>query len=48
MPPHVKELPFNACAEMPDPGFTHAYFNLSSGSSVRGPWNQGSVPWENA
>jgi len=29
-----------------DPRFTHAYFNMSNGASARGPWNQGSGPWE--
>ncbi|HKR84432.1 MAG TPA: manganese catalase family protein [Terriglobales bacterium] len=28
-----------------DPRFTHAYFNMSNGNDVRGPWNQGSGPW---
>jgi Mn-containing catalase len=28
-----------------DPRFTHAYFNMSNGADVRGPWNQGSGPW---
>jgi Mn-containing catalase len=28
-----------------DPRATHTYFNLSNGSDVRGPWNQGQGPW---
>jgi Mn-containing catalase len=28
-----------------DPRFTHTYFNLSNGTDVRGPWNQGQGPW---
>ncbi len=28
-----------------DPRFTHAYFNMSDGTSARGPWNQGQGPW---
>lgn len=28
-----------------DPRFTHVYYNLSNGPSVRGPWNQGQGPW---
>ncbi|MCC6857450.1 MAG: manganese catalase family protein [Bryobacterales bacterium] len=28
-----------------DPRFTHAYFNMSDGNEVRGPWNQGQGPW---
>jgi len=28
-----------------DPRFTHAYFNMSNGAEVRGPWNQGQGPW---
>ena len=28
-----------------DPRFTHAYYNMSNGVSVRGPWNQGQGPW---
>jgi Mn-containing catalase len=28
-----------------DPRYTHAYFNMSNGRSVRGPWNQGQGPW---
>ena len=28
-----------------DPRYTHAYFNMSDGASVRGPWNQGQGPW---
>ncbi len=27
-----------------DPRFTNQYFNLSSGESVRGPWNEGKMP----
>ena len=27
-----------------DPRFTNKYFNLSQGESVRGPWNEGSMP----
>ncbi len=29
-----------------DPRFTHAYYNMSDGASVRGPWNQGQGPWQ--
>ena len=29
-----------------DPRFTHAYYNLSNGVNVRGPWNQGQGPWD--
>jgi Mn-containing catalase len=29
-----------------DPRFTHLYFNLSSGNSARGPWNQGQGTWD--
>jgi Mn-containing catalase len=29
-----------------DPRFTHAYYNMSNGASVRGPWNQGQGPWK--
>jgi Mn-containing catalase len=29
-----------------DPRFTHTYFNMSDGPSVRGPWNQGQGPWQ--
>jgi Mn-containing catalase len=29
-----------------DPRFTHAYFNMSDGESVLGPWNQGQGPWQ--
>ena len=25
--------------------FTHAYFNMSHGEDVRGPWNEGNGPW---
>jgi Mn-containing catalase len=28
-----------------DARYTHAYFNMSNGRSVRGPWNQGQGPW---
>jgi len=28
-----------------DPRYTHTYFNMSDGPSVRGPWNEGSGPW---
>ncbi len=28
-----------------DTRFTHKYFNMSSGASARGPWNQGQGPW---
>jgi Mn-containing catalase len=28
-----------------DPRFTHAYYNMWNGVSVRGPWNQGQGPW---
>jgi Mn-containing catalase len=28
-----------------DPRFTHAYFNMSNGQPVRGPWNSGQGPW---
>jgi Mn-containing catalase len=28
-----------------DPRYTHKYFNMSSGASARGPWNQGQGPW---
>lgn len=28
-----------------DPRYTHAYFNMSDGAEVRGPWNQGQGPW---
>jgi len=28
-----------------DPRFTHAYYNMSNGTSYRGPWNQGQGPW---
>jgi Mn-containing catalase len=29
-----------------DPRFTHTYFDMSNGESVRGPWNEGQGPWE--
>jgi Mn-containing catalase len=28
-----------------DPRYTHAYFNMSNGADVRGPWNEGQGPW---
>jgi len=28
-----------------DARFTHAYFNMSDGAEVRGPWNEGQGPW---
>lgn len=28
-----------------DPRYTHLYFNMSNGASVRGPWNEGQGPW---
>jgi Mn-containing catalase len=28
-----------------DPRYTHLYFNMSNGESVRGPWNEGQGPW---
>jgi Mn-containing catalase len=28
-----------------DPRFTHAYFNMSRNGDERGPWNEGSGPW---
>jgi Mn-containing catalase len=28
-----------------DPRFTHTYFNMSTGGTARGPWNQGQGPW---
>lgn len=28
-----------------DPRFTHAYYNMSNGQEVRGPWNEGQGPW---
>jgi len=28
-----------------DPRYTHSYFNMSNGVSVRGPWNEGQGPW---
>ncbi len=28
-----------------DPRFTHAYFDMSDGATVRGPWNEGQGPW---
>lgn len=29
-----------------DPRYTHVYYNMSNGVSVRGPWNDGQGPWE--
>ncbi|MHB0958505.1 MAG: manganese catalase family protein [Pirellulaceae bacterium] len=29
-----------------DPRYTHLYFNMSNGTAVRGPWNEGKGPWE--
>jgi Mn-containing catalase len=29
-----------------DPRYTHTYMNMSNGTSVRGPWNQGQGTWE--
>jgi Mn-containing catalase len=29
-----------------DARFSHTYFNMSQGESARGPWNQGTGPWE--
>lgn len=29
-----------------DPRFTHAYFNMSNGEDVRGPWNEGQGTWD--
>ena len=28
-----------------NPKYTHAYYNLSDGEDVRGPWNEGQGPW---
>jgi Mn-containing catalase len=28
-----------------DVRFTHTYYNMSNGTSVRGPWNEGQGPW---
>lgn len=28
-----------------DPRYTHTYYNMSNGRSVRGPWNEGQGPW---
>jgi Mn-containing catalase len=28
-----------------DPRYTHTYFNMSNGTSARGPWNEGPGPW---
>jgi Mn-containing catalase len=28
-----------------DPRYTHAYFNMSNGEEMRGPWNEGQGPW---
>jgi len=30
-----------------DPRYSHTYFNMSNGVSVRGPWNEGQGPWPN-
>ena len=30
-----------------DPRHTHTYFNMSSGATARGPWNEGQGPWAN-
>ncbi|MCA1990920.1 MAG: manganese catalase family protein [Coleofasciculus sp. S288] len=29
-----------------DPRYTHLYFNMSNGTDVRGPWNEGQGPWQ--
>jgi Mn-containing catalase len=29
-----------------DPRYTHVYFNMSNGQTVRGPWNEGQGPWQ--
>lgn len=29
-----------------DPRYTHLYFNMSNGTNVRGPWNEGQGPWQ--
>ncbi|HTH43378.1 MAG TPA: manganese catalase family protein [Terracidiphilus sp.] len=29
-----------------DPRYTHVYTNMSDGASARGPWNEGSGPWQ--
>jgi Mn-containing catalase len=29
-----------------DPRFSHVYYNMSNGVSVRGPWNEGQGPWQ--
>ncbi|MDB5034945.1 MAG: Mn-containing catalase [Chlorobi bacterium] len=29
-----------------DPRYTHTYFNMSDGPTVRGPWNEGQGPWK--
>lgn len=29
-----------------DPRYSHLYFNMSNGTSVRGPWNEGQGSWE--
>jgi Mn-containing catalase len=29
-----------------NPRYTHTYFNMSNGTDVRGPWNEGQGPWE--
>jgi Mn-containing catalase len=28
-----------------DPRYTHVYYNMSNGRTVRGPWNEGQGPW---
>jgi Mn-containing catalase len=28
-----------------DPRYTHVYYNMSNGVSLRGPWNEGQGPW---
>ncbi len=28
-----------------DPRYSHLYFNMSNGTSARGPWNEGQGPW---
>jgi Mn-containing catalase len=28
-----------------DPRYTHTYYNMSNGRSMRGPWNEGQGPW---
>jgi Mn-containing catalase len=29
-----------------DPRYTHVYYNMSDGATVRGPWNEGQGPWQ--